>query len=101
ALLEENEQEVPSWFMSLMRDVTSSKGSRYGPGKGRVKGGPRSASFASRDFRQHSSSGDFRRFEMDNGRTRGLSSPRKGGGGINRRSTASSPFVRGDGGFRG
>ncbi|KAF4740921.1 hypothetical protein FOZ62_031857 [Perkinsus olseni] len=82
ALLEENEQEVPSWFMSLMRDVTSSKSSRYGPGKGRVKGGPRSASFGSRDFRQHSSSGDFRRFEMDNGRTRGLSSPRKGGGGM-------------------
>ncbi|KAF4741599.1 hypothetical protein FOZ63_002658 [Perkinsus olseni] len=83
ALLEENEQEVPSWFMSLMRDVTSSKGSRYGPGKGRGKGGPRSASFGSRDFRQHSSSSDFRRFEeVDNGRTRGLSSPRKGGGGM-------------------
>ncbi|EER13733.1 helicase, putative [Perkinsus marinus ATCC 50983] len=101
ALLEENEQEVPSWFLSLMRDVNSARETRFASGKGRYKGSSRGASFGSRDVRQYSSGVDFRRFETDDFRSRGFSSPRKGGGERSGRSAASSSFSRSDGLIRG
>ncbi|KAF4662878.1 hypothetical protein FOL47_006020 [Perkinsus chesapeaki] len=93
AILEENDQEVPSWFMSLLRDTTtSSRGSKFGPGKGRFKGS-RSGSFGSRDVRQHSDSADFRRF--DSTQSRGLLSPGRLGS-MNSRFGRQVPAVRGD-----
>ncbi|EER17252.1 ATP-dependent RNA helicase ded-1, putative [Perkinsus marinus ATCC 50983] len=62
-LLEENKQEIPQWFMSLVQETTSASG-RFGRGGGKGRGGGRSGGgFASRDVRQPTGRGDFQRYE--------------------------------------
>ncbi|EER01715.1 ATP-dependent RNA helicase ded-1, putative [Perkinsus marinus ATCC 50983] len=61
-LLEENKQEIPQWFTSLVQETTSAPG-RFGRG-GKGRGGGRSGGgFASRDVRQPTGRGDFQRYE--------------------------------------